>query len=356
MGAIIKKELGVRAIWRSHIGLREETRATQEAWEFLMPWLGAYDRTVFSLGEYVPSLLSGRADIIYPTVEPLDHKNRELSIHELTCTLTSAALAASTRRSLNPSFDAPALRLQRDGLFAPATQPEDLGLVFRSIVTQISRWDHLKGFVPLLQGFPLLKERGAEQRTEQNKRRLGLTRLVLAGPDPEGVQDDPEAQEVLREVCEVWRGLSPELQRDVAVVKLPMVSPEENALMVNALQRCSSVVAQNSLQEGFGLTVTEAMWKARPVLGTHVDGIHAQVTDGEHGRLVGDPENPEEIAAKLGEMLVDEEAHRVWDRNARFHATEHALIFTQLRRGLGLWLDTAPTPSRAGREDPRLKA
>jgi trehalose synthase len=113
----------------------------------------------------VPSLLSGRADIIYPTIDPLDDKNRELSKHELISILTSAALAATTHPSLNPPFDAPALRLQRDGSFAPATQPEDLGLLFRPIVTQISRWDHLKGFVPLLQGFSL---------------------LVLAGPDPEG--------------------------------------------------------------------------------------------------------------------------------------------------------------------------
>ena len=59
MGAIIKKELGVKAVWRSHIGLREETRATREAWEFLIPWLGAYDRTVFSLGEYVPRSSGG---------------------------------------------------------------------------------------------------------------------------------------------------------------------------------------------------------------------------------------------------------------------------------------------------------
>jgi trehalose synthase len=91
---------------------------------------------------------------------------------------------------------------------------------------------------------------------------VDLARLVLASTDPEGVHDDPEAQEVLREVCDVWERLAPELQRDIAVLKLPMGSPEENALMVIALQRCSSVVAQNSLQEGFGLTVTEAMWKA----------------------------------------------------------------------------------------------
>jgi trehalose synthase len=304
----------------------------------------------------VPSFLSDKADTIHPAIDPLNHRNRELSIYELTGTLTSAALAATTHPSVNRPFGVPALRLQRDGSFAPATLPEDLGLLFRPIVTQVSRWDHLKGFVPLLRGFALLKERGAAQRPEQSRRRLGLARLVLAGPDPEGVQDDPEAQEVLREVCDVWGGLFPELQRDVAVVKLPMVSPKENALIVNALQRCSSIVAQNSLQEGFGLTVTEAMWKARPVLGTHAAGIRAQVTDGEHGRLVRDPENPEEIAATLGEMLDDEDARRIWGRNARFRATERGLIFGRERRGLEILLGRDPTPSRAAREDPSLKA
>jgi trehalose synthase len=113
-----------------------------------------------------------------------------------------------------------------------------------------------------------------------------------------------------------------------------MRSPEENALMVNALQRCSSVVAQNSLQEGFGLTVTEAMWKARPVLGTRAAGIRAQVTDGEHGRLVSDPENPEEITATLGEMLEDESSRRAWGRNARARVAERYLTLAQVRRWL----------------------
>jgi trehalose synthase len=119
-----------------------------------------------------------------------------------------------------------------------------------------------QGSAPLLQGFALLKERGAAQRPERSRRREDLARLALAGPDPEGIHDDPEAQEALREVCDVCGRLAPELQRDIAVLKLPMCSPEENALIVDTLQRCSSVVAQNSLQEGFGLTVTEAMWKA----------------------------------------------------------------------------------------------
>jgi hypothetical protein len=111
----------------------------------------------------VSSFLSGRADIIYPTIDPLDHKNRELSTHELTGTLTSAALAASPHPSLNPSFGAPALRLQPGGSFAPATRPEDFGLLFRPIITQISRWDHLKGPPHCCRGSPSL--RSVERRS-----------------------------------------------------------------------------------------------------------------------------------------------------------------------------------------------
>jgi trehalose synthase len=130
-------------------------------------------------------------------------------------------------------------------------------------------------------------------------------RLVLAGPDPAGVQDDPEANKTLADLCDRWRSLPPELQHQVAVLKLPSISVKENALMVNALQRSSTIIAQNSIREGFGLTVAEAMWKARPVLGGAAPGIKAQITEGVTGRLVDDPESPEAVAEVLGDMLAN---------------------------------------------------
>ena len=118
-----------------------------------------------------------------------------------------------------------------------------------------------------------------------------------------------------------------------------MASVRENALMVNALQRCSSVVAQNSLREGFGLTATEAMWKALPVLGTQTAaGLRAQIVDGEHGRLVCDPTDPEEIAAALSAMLVDDKARDCWGRNARHRVVDSFLVFAELRRWLEVLL------------------
>jgi trehalose synthase len=170
--------------------------------------------------------------------------------------------------------------------------------------------------------------------------RLSLSRLVLAGPDPESVSDDPEGQEVFQEICSLWQELPTEIQRDVAVITLPMASRHINSLMVNALQRCSSIVAQNSVQEGFGLTVTEGMWKRAPILGTHAAGIQEQVNDGEHGRLLPKSDGPEAIAQTIHEMLAAEEERAKWARNARRRVSDRYLVFTQVRRWLEVLVQT----------------
>ena len=94
----------------------------------------------------------------------------------------------------------------------------------------------------------------------------------------------------------IYCGLDAEFQKDIALLSLPMDSRKNNELMVNAIQRCASVVVQNSLREGFGLTVTEAMWKGTPVLGTEACGLRQQIRDGIDGRLIRNPEDPHEIA------------------------------------------------------------
>ena len=170
----------------------------------------------------------------------------------------------------------------------------------------------------------------------RQRRRLGNVRLVLAGPEPSAVADDPEALSVLAELIDAYRDLPHWLQDDVALVSLPMGSRDENALMVNALQRCSSVVAQNSLQEGFGLTVTEAMWKQRGILGSRACGIRQQIRDGMDGRLVSDCENPEEIASLLESMLDDLPGRTHWGQSAQLRVHDEFLVFTQVRR----WIET----------------
>lgn len=344
VGALLKEKMGLPTIWRCHIGLDESNKSTETAWEFLRPWAEPYDETIFTLRDYVPDFLDDRSDVINPAINPLSPKNRNLSTNEVSNILRRARLVQSSHPTVDGDFAPPAMRLQRDGSFAPATRPEDLGLLHRPIVTQISRWDRLKGFAPLLQGFARMKEQSFIERqtsTERHRWRLSLSRLVLAGPDPESVSDDPEGQEVFAEICSLWHDLPPEIQQDVAIITLPMTSRRINALMVNALQRCSTIIAQNSLREGFGLTVTEGMWKRMPILGTHAAGLREQVKDREHGRLLPQADEPEAIAQTLHEMLEAEEERREWARNARRRVSERYLIFTQVRRWLEVLSESA---------------
>jgi len=343
VGALLKQRLDVTALWRCHIGLDESTPATETAWDFLRPWTEPYDETIFTLRDYVPDFLEDRAQIIHPAIDPLSPKNRSFSVHELTEILRRAQLTYSPHPTLGPDYATPAHRLQRDGSFAPATRPEDFGLLHRPIITQVSRWDRLKGFGPLLQGFARMKSRDFADRdsvTNDHRRRIALSRLVLAGPDPDSVADDPEGQEVFNEICGLWHELPPYIQRDVAVITLPMASRRINAHMVNALQRCSTIVAQNSLREGFGLTATEGMWKHAPILGTHAAGLREQVKDSVHGRLNPNPEDPEAVATVLHEMLQEAEKHSIWGRNARRRAADKYLVFTQVRRWLEVMAET----------------
>ena len=339
VGAIVKRELGIRVIWRCHIGLDEKLPATSAAWAFLEPYTAPYDRVVFSAPEYVPDYLAGRASIIHPAIDPLSHKNRDLSLHKLVGILCDSALAVAHWPLVAPPFPDPVQRLQPDGSFGPAVLPEDIGLLARPVVTQVSRWDRLKGFEPLLEAFRRLKlERAARPvRDERHRRRLDIVRLVLAGPDPGSIQDDPEALEVLEELRRRYMALEAEVRRDVAVLTLPMRSRKLNSLTVNALQRASTIVVQNSLREGFGLTATEAMWKGKPVLAnTRAAGLRLQIRDGLDGRLINDPEDADALAAAMHQMLADSDLLDAWGHSAQRRAHDFFLIFSQLRRWLRL--------------------
>jgi trehalose synthase len=342
-GARVKRRHpAIRTIWRCHIGLEQELPVTRAAWEFLRPYAVEYDRTVFSVHEYVPGFLAERASVIHPSLDPLSHKNRALSLHKLVGVLSDAGLAVPHWPLVTPPWPEGAQRLQPDGAWAPATQPEDIGLLARPIITQVSRWDRLKGFEPLMAGFRALKlglvSRPA--RDVRHRRRLELARLVLAGPDPSSIQDDPEGLAVLQSLRDRYVELEPDVRDDVALLALPMGSRKANALMVNALQACSDVVAQNSLREGFGLTVTEAMWKRTPVLGSgRACGVRLQVRDRVDGVLVADPEDAEEIAEAMHGMLADEGRLDAWGNSAQRRVYDEFLIFGELRRWLELLAD-----------------
>ena len=349
-GALLKSEMAIHALWRCHIGLDLVLPATEAAWGFLRRYAEAYEHSIFSAPEYIPSYLAGRASVIHPGIDPLSHKNRSLTPHKLTGILCNAGLAREHAPVLTPPFERQAKRLQPDGSFGPATLPDELGFLYRPVVTQVSRWDRLKGFGPLLAGFVRFKQRLRRPEAplpERHRRRVEITRLVLAGPEPSSVQDDPQGREVFDELCQAYQRLDSEFQRDIAVLSLPMEVRKNNELMVNALQRCASIVVQNSLREGFGLTVTEAMWKGTPVLGTEACGLREQIRDGIEGRLVQNPEDPEEIANLIDQMLEADAERERWARNAQKRVFTEFLVFAQLQRWLRVLADVV---SHSGKE------
>ncbi len=341
-GVLLREQMDIAAIWRCHIGLDRQTPQTRAAWGFLESFAAPYDHAVFTTPEYIPACFTGRATIIHPGIDPLSNKNRPLRVHEVVGILANAGLAEPRGPIATPDFEEPAKRLQPGGGWVRATKPDDFGLLFRPIVTQISRWDRLKGFLPLMKGFAALKQR-LETRVglgTQHKQILRLVRLVIAGPNPASVDDDPEGKEVLAELCGAYEALSPSLQADIAMISLPMSSTTNNALIVNALQRCSDIVVQNSIQEGFGLTVTEPMWKRAGIIGSAAAGIRQQIRPGLDGVLVDDPENTEEIADALDALLSHPARREAYGRNARQRVHDHFLVFNQVSAWLELLTNT----------------
>ncbi len=149
--------------------------------------------------------------------------------------------------------------------------------------------------------------------------------LVLAGPAVTGVADDPEAALVYDDCVTRWRSLPHAIRGRVHLACMPMADPDEAAAMVNALQRHATVVVQKSLAEGFGLTVTEAMWKARPIVASAVGGIADQIIDGQHGVLVQDPKDLSAFGAAVEGLLRDGNLAEELGRSARDRATTEFL-------------------------------
>jgi trehalose synthase len=163
------------------------------------------------------------------------------------------------------------------------------------LVVQVSRWDRLKDMAGVMTGFA----EHVDGRSDAH--------LILAGPNVTGVSDDPEGAAVLEECTALWRQLPHGQRRRIHLACLPTADVDENAAIVNALQRRATVVTQKSLAEGFGLTVVEAMWKARPVVASAVGGIVDQITDNESGLLLDNPADLETFGRKVRTLLDNPE-------------------------------------------------
>jgi trehalose synthase len=288
---------GAHVVWRSHIGKDGTNEQTDLAWAFLRPYISQAEAVIFSRTEYVPDAIDrSRLRIIMPSLDPFTAKNADLSAGAVAATLVHAGLVDLDDAGGAPEFE------RRDG--STGTLRDHEGLVVAGdvvprdarVVLQVSRWDRLKDMTGVLKGF-----------TDHLDAMPADAHLMLVGPDVYGVSDDPEGAEVLDECVEAWKALPEHAQSRVHLVALPMDDVDENAHIVNALQRYATVVVQKSLVEGFGLTVTEPMWKGKPVIASKVGGIQDQIVDGVSGLLLADPADLDEFARCLAGLLDDDE-------------------------------------------------
>jgi trehalose synthase len=261
----LKKPRKIKIIWRCHIHL--ETFPHHIALDFsrfMKDTVEKYNAAIFSTFEFLP-LWNVPSFVVPPFIEPLSEKNKELTQHEIEKVL---------------------------GKYEIDTH--------KPLVTQISRFDKFKDPLGVIEAFKLVHDKLPCQ-------------LLLAGGS---AADDPEYKDVLKKVQKKAEGLS-----DIHVINLP---PEQHtAIEINAFQRASSIIIQKSIKEGFGLTVTESLWKGKPVIGGNVGGIKLQIKNGWNGFLIT---NVQETAEKMLYLLRHpEDAKKMGERGKNF-VKDHFLI------------------------------
>ncbi len=316
---------GLPVVWRCHVGTDDANDYTEAGWEFLRPLLEPYvDQYVFSRKEFAPDWVpADRLHVIPPSIDPFSAKNLELDATTVPEILSAVGLIRA------PVVE-PVTYRREDG---SAGRVEHYADVFRTgpppgpevpLVVQVSRWDRMKDMEGVMEAFAgwVVHDHDAH--------------LLLVGPSVSRVADDPEGAEVLTECWHAWRELPHAVRARVQLACLPMIDTEENAVMVNALQRHATVIVQKSLAEGFGLTVAEAMVKGRPIIASDVGGISDQIVDGRNGLLIEDPTDASEFTTALGRMLSDPEEATRMGVQAREDAVNNHLGDHHLTRWAGL--------------------
>lgn len=256
--------------WRCHIDL---SKPQENVSDYLCKYCKKYNAAVFSVSKFA-RLLDIKEFIVPPSIDPISEKNRELSEDEIEETLNK-------------------FQIPRD----------------KPIILQVSRFDRFKDPIGVIKAYRMVKK-------------YNDCILILAGSP---ATDDPEGEIVLNEVKEYA-----ENEPDIFILLLPPFSDKD----INALQRSATVVLQKSLKEGFGLTVSEAMWKGKPVIGSAVGGIPLQITHGITGFLVHSVEG---TAFRIRQLLNDPDMSLRIGENAREYVRKNFLITRQIRDYLSIW-------------------
>lgn len=318
---------GAIVIWRCHVGADEPNQEVEGGWRFLTPYLQGLAAAVFSRRQYIPDGFdSDRSVVIPPSIDPFSPKNQELTDDVVRAILVHTGLIDGPSGDTSPTF------IRSDGSPGRVDRRADIVRLGRAplwetpLIVQISRWDPLKDPVGLMEGFALV----AKNET------LGDAELILGGPNVNAIEDDPESAQTLNEVIHRWRAFPHNTRDRIHLASLPMADLEENGTIVNALQRHATIIVQKSLKEGFGLTVTEGLWKRRPVIASAVGGIQDQIVDEVHGLLLPDPTDLKSLASRLERLLLDSELrHQLGERahervNAEYLPLRHLRQYAEL--------------------------
>jgi trehalose synthase len=263
------RDQGKHWIWRCHVDI---SRPNLKVWKFLREIVSQYDASIFSMSKFAQNLPHPQY-IIRPSIDPLSEKNRELTDQEIQTVLSK-------------------LGIGRD----------------KPIILQVSRFDSFKDPLGVIQSYQMVRKHTP-------------CKLILAGGE---ATDDPEGPRIFAEVMDAANG-----DRDIHILLLPPDAHHE----INALQRAADIIIQKSTKEGFGLTVTEAMWKGKPVVGSAVGGIVLQVRDYNTGFLVNSPEG---CAFRIRYLLNRPEMAKRMGKLAKEFVRSHFLITRTIRDYLTL--------------------
>jgi trehalose synthase len=319
---------GPIVLWRCHVGLDRPNGIARGAWAFLRDYVDPAHGYVFSRRAFVwEGLNDDKITIVPPSIDAFSPKNQDLTDDAVRAILAASAVVPD-------GIDAVPAFVREDG--APARVDRHAEMIEDGpvppdapIVVQVSRWDRLKDPLGVIRGFAEFTAPAVED-----------AHLIVAGPSVAAVADDPEGAEVLEEARRARVGLVEGVRRRVHLACLPMEDGEENAAIVNALQRRADVVVQKSLAEGFGLTVAEAMWKARPVVASRIGGIQDQISDGDTGLLVDDPRDLDAYGRGVAGLLEDRDAASAMGQRAQekvrneFLGPRHLMQYIELIGGL----------------------
>ena len=316
-------EAGTTVIWRCHVGIDLPNDVARRAWRWLIPYVRSAHAFVFSRKDFAwEGLPEERVNVIPPSIDAFSPKNQELDPATVRAILAATGLSPGDSKG-DPVYertDGSTAAVERSvELFGTGAPPDDARLV-----VQVSRWDALKDPIGVIEGFA----RHAASMEDAH--------LVVAGPSVEAVSDDPEGAEMLEKSLAAWKRLDGNARASVHLASIPMDDGDENAAIVNALQRRADIVVQKSIAEGFGLTVAEGMWKGRPVVASRIGGIQDQIVDGKTGLLLDDPRDLDEFGAALSDLLDDPEKAASMGKEAQRRVRDHFLGPQHLMRYVDL--------------------